>query len=97
MIIENVAVFLQNQRTFKGVNAEVVDGEVILRNRVNNAEINRYSIVEVAKEGMAWDINDPTAQEPGQRLRLVVQQGCGCSGMLPYWNDESYTGPFTIR
>ena len=96
-MIENAAVFLQNQRRFKGVNVEVTDDEVIVRNRVNGAEVVRYSVVEVAKDGMAWDIEDGLAQEPGQRLRLVVQQGCGCSGMKPYKNDDSYTGPYTRR
>lgn len=96
-MIENAAVFVQNQRKFKGVNVEFDAESVIIKNRVNGAEISRYSVVEVAKEGMAWDVADPTAQEPDQLLRLVAQQGCGCSGMKPYKNDDTYTGPYTRR
>lgn len=96
-MIENAAVFVQNQRKFKGVNVEFDAESVIIKNRVNGAEISRYSVVEVAKAGEAWDVEDATAQEPGQLLRLVAQQGCGCSGMKPYKNDDTYTGPFTRR
>ncbi len=90
-MIENAAVFISGNRRFRGVNVEVLDGEVILKNRVNGAIMNRYPVVEVAKEGMAWDITDDATNG---LARLVAQQGCGCSGMKPYTNDDTYTGPF---
>lgn len=95
-MIENAAVFIGSQRRFKGVNVEFDAESVVILDRVKGAELARYSVVEVAKEGMAWDVEEG-GQEPGGRLRLVAQQGCGCSGMKPYKNDPSYTGPFTRR
>ncbi len=95
-MIENAAVFIGSQRRFKGVNVEFDESTVVIKDRVKGAELARYSVVEVAKEGMAWDVAEE-GQEPGGRLRLVAQQGCGCSGMKPYKNDASYTGPFTRR
>lgn len=87
-MIENAAVFIAGHRKYKNVNVDVADTEVIVKNRVDGSEMNRYSVVEVAKAGMAWDItiSDETRQ------RLVVQQGCGCSGMFPYDEDAGYSG-----
>lgn len=94
-MIENAAVFVNGSRVFKGVNVEVTDTEVVVLNRVNGGEMKRYSVINVAKEGMAWDIPIAHSQEPTNELMsLVVQQGCGCSGMLPYMTDSGYTGPF---
>jgi hypothetical protein len=91
-MIENAAVFIGPNRRFRNVNVEVTDGFVIIRNRANGSEMDRYSVVEVAKAGMAWDVTDHAT---GDSLsRMVVQQGCGCSGMKPYQNDEGYAGPF---
>lgn len=91
-MIENAAVFISGRRMFKNVNVEVEADSVVVRNRANGAEMARYSVVEVAKANEAFDIVDTVSQEPDQRLRLVVQQGCGCSGMRPYKADESYSG-----
>lgn len=91
-MIENAAVFISGRRLFKNVNVEVSDDSVVVLNRANGSEMARYSVVEVAKAGEAFDIEDAVSQEPGQRLRLVVQQGCGCSGMRGYKVDESYSG-----
>lgn len=91
-MIENAAVFVGGQRKFKNVNVDVEPEFVILKNRMNGSEIARYSVVEVAKENMAWDINDPSQG----LIRLVVQQGCGCSGMFPYENDPTYSGAIQV-
>jgi hypothetical protein len=89
LMIENAAVFLGAGRKYKNVNVEDTGTEIIVRNRLDGAEFERYSIVEVAKAGMAYDV---TGDGPNGLLRLVVQQGCGCSGMKYYEHDESYTG-----
>ena len=88
-MIENAAVFISGNRRFRGVNVEVVDGEVIVMNRVSGSIMNRYPVVEVAKEGMAWDVTDDATN---LTARLVAQQGCGCSGMKKYTVDEGYSG-----
>lgn len=89
-MIENAAIFLGRTRIYRGVNVEFTPDEVVLFNRIGNELIERYSVVEVAKEGMAWDVTIG-----GETKRLVAQQGCGCSGMKRYENDEAYTGPIT--
>lgn len=91
-MIENAAVFYGGQRKYKSVNVDVEPEWVIVRNRVNGDEIVRYSVVEVAKSGMAWDVPGLT---DGSFTRLVVQQGCGCSGMHPYDLDTEYSGRLT--
>lgn len=88
-MIDNAAVFLSNARHFKGVNVDEVNGEIVVLNRVNETPMVRFSVVEVVKAGEAWDVLDPAND---QRIRLVAQQGCGCSGMRPYVADESYSG-----
>jgi hypothetical protein len=91
-MLENAAVFISGKRRFRGVNVQFTDQDVVLYNRVNKNEMARYSIVEPAKDGMAYDIIDDAT---GSLARLVAQQGCGCSGMKPYTNDSTYTGPLT--
>lgn len=91
-MIVNAAVFVNGRRKFKGVNVEVTDDEVVVQNRMNGTEIARWSVVEVGKANEAWDV-----YEDGSLVRLVAQQGCGCSGQKPYKNDPEYTGPFTRR
>lgn len=92
--VENAAVFMGRSRRYKGANVTVFEaneegpGEVVLTNRITHDELARYSVVEVAKAGMAWDIID----HDGERRRLTAQQGCGCSGMKPYTVDEGYSG-----
>ena len=93
-MIENAAVFISGQRRFRGVNVEQIDGEIQVLNRVTGSIMARYPVVEVAKEGMAWDITDDATDA---LARLVAQQGCGCSGMKRYENDPTYTGPFPGR
>lgn len=90
-VIDNAAAFLGGRR-MKGLVVEYDNATVTLKNRVSGDTIKSYSVVEVAKAGMAWDVVDDTSQEPGARLRLVVQQGCGCGGMKPYTVDSSYSG-----
>jgi hypothetical protein len=89
-MIENAAVFVSGTK-MKGLNVEDTDNEIILYNRVTKKEIKRYSVVEVAKAGEAWDVVDSSSQE-GALLRLVAQQGCGCGGMKPYKTDPEYSG-----
>jgi len=88
-MIENVAIFLGAGRKYKNVNVEETESSIIVRNRLDGTEFERYSVVEVAKAGMAYDV---TGDGPGGLLRLVVQQGCGCSGMKHYVHDDTYTG-----
>lgn len=90
-MIENAALFIESQRKFKNVNVDVDESNIVVLNRVNGAEMARYSVVEVATAGMAWDVTE-VSQEGETRVRLVVQQGCGCSGMYPYALDETYSG-----
>lgn len=97
VMIENAAVFVSGSRKFKNVNVELTGSEIVVLNRANGGEMNRYSVVEVAKADEAFDIVDPTSQEESARLRLVVQQGCGCSGMRPYQNDPEYSGALPNR
>ncbi len=94
-MIENAAIFIAGHRKFKGVNVEFDDSTIIVLNRVNGEEIIRYSVVEVAKAGMAWDVSE-VSQEPDSRIRLVAQQGCGCSGMHPYQVDSTYSGALSF-
>lgn len=91
-MIENAAVFVNGRRKFKGVDVEETAEDVIVRDRTGGSEIARWSVVDVGKAGMAWDVEDG-----GTLVRLVVQTGCGCSGMKPYLNDDGYSGPFTRR
>lgn len=86
-MVENAAVFINRSKRFGGVNVEVEDDSVVVKNRVSGAELCRYSIVEVAKEDMAYDVEDS-----GTVRRLVFQQGCGCSGIKSYKVDEGYSG-----
>ena len=81
-MIENSAVFVRGDRKFKNVNVDVTDTEIIVKNRMNGVEMARYSVVDVVKQDMAWDLADGG--------RIVVQQGCGCSGMRPWDVDQAY-------
>src|SRR5688500_8225498 len=89
--IKKAAAFLAGRR-MKGIDAEYDDESVTLKNSVSGDVIKRYSVVEVAKQGEAWDVVDETSQEAGARLRLVVQTGCGCGGMRGYKTDPDYSG-----
>ena len=91
--IENAAVFVSGRRVHKGVNVEIGDYQIAVKNRVTGAVLDQYDIETVGKAGMAWDVKDST----DSLVRLVAQQGCGCSGMKPYKNDPEYAGPFTRR
>lgn len=90
-MIENAAVFVGGQRKFKNVNVDFDESNIVVRNRVTGDEMSRYSVVEVATSGMAWDVSVPS-QEGDSRIRLVAQQGCGCTGMHPYALDPAYSG-----
>lgn len=92
-MIENAAVFVSGRRVHKGVNVEVSDYQIAVKNRVTGDVLEQYDIDAVGKAGMAWDVKDSN----DSLVRLVAQQGCGCSGMKPYKNDPEYAGPFTRR
>jgi hypothetical protein len=87
-MIENGAVFVSGTRRFKGVNIDVNADTIYVLNRINGEELVHYTIVEVVKDGMAWDVLDTD----GQLHRLVAQTGCGCSGMSAYTADPTYSG-----
>lgn len=87
-MIEDAAVFINGRRQFKGVSVEFDSDNVVVKTR-QSAEIARYSVVDVGKVGMAWDVT-----VDGVVSRLVAQVGCGCSGMKPYQNDPEYAGQF---
>jgi hypothetical protein len=93
--ITNAAAFLGGRR-MKGVDAEYDDQYVTLKNHKTGDTIKRYEVVEAASLSQpwmgAWDVVDETSQEAGARVRLVVQEGCGCSGMRQYTNDPTYSG-----
>jgi hypothetical protein len=86
-MITDAAVFINKRRRYKGVNVIVSDDTVIVTNKVNGAEIQRFDIVETAADGMAWD-----AVIDGKLSRLVAQQGCGCGGEKPYKTKPDYSG-----
>lgn len=82
----SASVFLNRRRIFKSERVEVEGSTItVLRNR-SVARI--WEIVEVVKDGMAWDVRLPD----GRMGRVVVQTGCGCAGMRRYTPDESYSG-----
>lgn len=95
--MSNVAVFVNGKRHTRGVNVEWDDEEVRLINRSNFRPFETYKVEElaaVADDTMAWDILDTR----GERVRLVVQTGCGCSGLIKkYETLDSYSGAITKK
>lgn len=77
----------------KNVNVSWDAEKVSVLNRNNNAELKSYRIVEVALDGMAWDVLD----DRGDRIRFVAQEGCGCGGMKPYDNSTEYSGTLSRK
>lgn len=88
----NASVFLDGRRIYQSVHVDV-GGSTVTAHRPNGDMARSWEIVEIAKEGMAWDALD----ESGTRVRVVVQTGCGCSGMLHYDPDPGYSGTLTHR
>lgn len=86
--IPNAAVFFGRSRRNKGVNVFHDTETIVITNRITGDELASYPIVEVAKEGMAWDVTD----SDGEIRRLTAQQGCGCSGIKSYSVDQGYSG-----
>lgn len=97
MSMQNVAVFVNGKRHTRGVNVEWDDGEVRLINRSNFRTFETYKVEELAAEAddtMAWDIKDTR----GDLVRLVVQTGCGCSGLIKkYQVRKDYSGAITRK
>lgn len=92
MSMNNVAVFVNGRRHTRGVNVEWDENEVRLVNRSNFRTFETYKVEElaaVADDTMAWDILDTR----GDRVRLVVQTGCGCSGLIKKYDTlPEYSG-----
>lgn len=95
--MNNVAVFVNGKRVTRGVNVEWDEEEVRLINRSNFRPFESFKIEEVAAasdDTMAWDIMDAR----GQRVRLVAQTGCGCSGLIKkYETLDGYSGAITKK
>lgn len=54
--------------------------------------LETFDVIEVAADGQAWDVSDGR----GERIRLVAQEGCGCSGLIKHYEvDEGYSGALT--
>lgn len=102
MSMSNAAIFVNGKRHTRGVNVEWDDEEVRLINRSNHRVFETYKIEELAAldtkddqvETAAWDIKDTR----GDRVRLVAQLGCGCSGLIKkYPTLETYSGAITRK
>ena len=91
LFLENAAFFQNGARRFKGVNVKATADKVQVLNMQTGKAMAEFDIIEVAKDGMAWDVRSD--DEPHrERFRVVAQLGCGCSGMKQYQPDESYSG-----
>jgi hypothetical protein len=86
--ISNCAVFHSGSRRFTNVDATYTDSVVTVRNRLNGGELATFNIHDTAKAGEAWDVYE--AANPNHVFRLVIQTGCGCSGMRPVQEDAEY-------
>jgi hypothetical protein len=91
-MFRNAAIFVNGTRTMRNIDVEWDETEVRVLNRSTGKVMATHQIVELAAEQppktMAWDVLDPR----GDRIRMTVQVGCGCSGMHKYENDPSYSG-----
>lgn len=97
-VFKNAALFVNGTRTRRHVDIEWDDTTVNVRSRNGNKQIiESYSIEEFAgsdDQTQAWDILDVR----GDRVRLVAQLGCGCSGQLRhYLLSSSYSGALGDR
>lgn len=91
LFLENAAFFQNGARRFKGVNVKATADKVQVLNMQTDKTMAEFDIIEVAKDGMAWDVTSES--EPNRGLfRVVAQLGCGCSGMKSYHPDETYSG-----
>jgi hypothetical protein len=88
--LNRASVFLNGKRLYPNVNVEIDEGVVRVKS-TNGAEIAEFSIIEVVKDGMAFDVESGLGDESAP-LRLVAQTGCGCSGQNPYTPDPTYSG-----
>jgi len=87
----SASVFLDGKRLFQSVPVHIEGTAVTARRSGGDTRV--WEVVEVAKENMAWDVKD----ESGNLHRLVVQTGCGCSGMKQYNPDPGYSGALGHR
>lgn len=88
--LHDASVFVNGKRIFKSLYVEIVDSTI--RVKRHDIEIRTFDIVEVVKNGMAFDV-----MQEGELVRVVVQSGCGCSGMRRYKPDEGYSGALSLR
>lgn len=100
--MHNAAIFVNGKRTTRGINVEWDDQEIRLINRSNFATFQTYKVEELAAieeddtgvQTAAWDIVDTR----GERVRLVAQRGCGCSGLIKkYETLPEYSGAITRK
>lgn len=95
MGLKNAAVFINGRRHTRNVDVAWEDDKVIVHRRNRpDLVLETFDVIETASTGQAWDIRDGR----GERVRLVAQEGCGCSGIIkPYENDEGYSGALTNK
>lgn len=102
MSMHSAAIFVNGKRTTRGVNVEWDEEEVRLINRSNFRVFETFKIEEVAALELkddevvtaAWDIKDTR----GERVRLVAQLGCGCSGLIKRYDLlDGYSGAITKK
>lgn len=85
MTLKNVVVWIGGKRRFSKVVVVVSDATLTIFNQ--GREVIAYEIVEVVKDGMAYDV-----ARGEERERFVAQAGCGCGGMSRYTPDDGYSG-----
>lgn len=88
-LLKKAAVFVHGSRKYRDVKVEITPTEVLVKNFVTGQPIESFTIEEVVKDGMAWDVVSADTPEP---FRLVAQEGCGCGGQKPYEADPTYSG-----
>lgn len=89
LVLERRDVFVNREWRYRKVTLEI--SPELIRVINNGREVQTYEIVEVVKDGMAWDV----VHRDG-RQRFVAQEKCGCSGMKRYVPDDGYSGALTV-
>lgn len=88
----NAAVFDGGSRRFKSVNVSIASGVITVNNIVNSALMTSYRIIDTAKDDDAtgaFDVVEIGHEDGGER-KVVIQLGCGCSGMRPWTPNQEY-------
>jgi len=87
--LSKAAVFVNGTRRYRDVKVVIGDDAVTVANTITGDTITSFAIDETVKDGMAWDARIDSSPD---LVRLVVQEGCGCSGQKPYQPDPGYSG-----